>query len=816
MAKWELYLISHSHTDIGYTEYQEKLEYYHADYIRQAVGILKRIDAGELQDCRDFRWQCENYWQVERFFEEATEEEKEAFLDYVRQGRIGLSGNYLNLTELVSRDVLMSRLKKAKAFADENVLTVKSAMSADINGYSWGYPDALSDSGVEHLFCALHAHHGMFPMGHNPSFFWWKGPRGGRVLTFVGEYYHLGNELGFCPHGNTSYALRDDVCAQMQRGEILRTDEAATEEEELDIVRRRLPRYLEGLEAAGYPLRFAPIMVSGVISDNAPPNARVAARVEQINKMLGALVHVRMATLDDFFGALRVSGTEIPEYSGDFTDWWADGVGSTPAAVKMYLEARRHYDLVKKLDPQGRFADPALMDQAEYNMMLYSEHTWGYSSSISEPWNSMVASLGMKKSQYAVAANVAAYRNLNKALTGLGQRVPYPDRPIRYRIVNPQDFAVKDRATVILNHYEMLFGRVVDRRRPLALRDAAAGKLLPSQMRPAPRGTAVETALTLGPHESMEVEVVFAPESTQSNLHFPLMGAEGVRDMADAEGMETPYEIDTPFFHVRTDREKGVCSIVDKQSGRELLDQTSPYGAFEGIYEVTPSGEQGQMGVRHDMGRNRCSFGTRRSTVHFTNARIVDSGAVSVTLKLTGQLEGMEFYDTYIKIYKPIPVIEARICMHKKGNLDPENLYVALPFTAGGKDETYIDKTGCVMRPGIDQLPGTCQSFWLLQNGIVRKGEERDVILSCHDAPLVSFGPREAAPIRLCYGTSQDLNASTPFSWVMNNFWETNFEANLGGVYEFFYTMTVAPAADAGEQMRLCQALNEGLTVLDL
>jgi len=39
---------------------------------------------------------------------------------------------------------------------------------------------------MEHLFCALHTHHGMFPMNHNPSFFWWEGPKGGRELTFVG------------------------------------------------------------------------------------------------------------------------------------------------------------------------------------------------------------------------------------------------------------------------------------------------------------------------------------------------------------------------------------------------------------------------------------------------------------------------------------------------------------------------------------------------------------------------------------------------------------------------------------------------------
>lgn len=37
--KWKLYLIHHSHTDIGYTDRQEKIERYHVDFIKQAIDI---------------------------------------------------------------------------------------------------------------------------------------------------------------------------------------------------------------------------------------------------------------------------------------------------------------------------------------------------------------------------------------------------------------------------------------------------------------------------------------------------------------------------------------------------------------------------------------------------------------------------------------------------------------------------------------------------------------------------------------------------------------------------------------------------------
>ena len=37
---WNVYLIHHSHTDIGYTERQEKIMRYHYDFIRQAEKLV--------------------------------------------------------------------------------------------------------------------------------------------------------------------------------------------------------------------------------------------------------------------------------------------------------------------------------------------------------------------------------------------------------------------------------------------------------------------------------------------------------------------------------------------------------------------------------------------------------------------------------------------------------------------------------------------------------------------------------------------------------------------------------------------------------
>ena len=61
---WHIDVLHHSHTDVGYTVRQELAARLHGEFLRGAVEILSREDAGEP---RGFRWQCENFWQVEQF-----------------------------------------------------------------------------------------------------------------------------------------------------------------------------------------------------------------------------------------------------------------------------------------------------------------------------------------------------------------------------------------------------------------------------------------------------------------------------------------------------------------------------------------------------------------------------------------------------------------------------------------------------------------------------------------------------------------------------------------------------------------------------
>ena len=99
-----VYVVHHSHTDIGYTDLQERVVQGQVNYIRSALRIL------DQPENENFRWNCETWFCVEEFLKTASPQEAEAFFARMREGKIGFSANYLNFCDLLDTDVLSRRL----------------------------------------------------------------------------------------------------------------------------------------------------------------------------------------------------------------------------------------------------------------------------------------------------------------------------------------------------------------------------------------------------------------------------------------------------------------------------------------------------------------------------------------------------------------------------------------------------------------------------------------------------------------------------------------------------------------------------------
>lgn len=789
--KWKMYVIHHSHTDIGYTDRQEKIEWHHVQYIKEAIDILNEAYVNGKTQWQGFKWTCESFWCVEKFLDAASGEYKNDFIKYINTGNIGISGNYLNLTDLVSEQVLRDICTGVKKKAKDLGIGINCGMTADINGYGWGYSDILYDNGINNLYSGLHPHHGLPPMKRKQMPFYWETPKGNKILVWVGEQYNIGNELGIANSPSNSYMIQDGL-------QNLPLNEKT---------QKRLMNYVAQLEVEDYPFDFVPVTVSSLMTDNAAPSARVIEFINKWNEIHGEQIELYMCTLEELFEEVKKHSESILSYRGDWTDWWADGVGSTPNVVKHFKEAQRKYEVCKMIDPENKLGDKALMDEACYNLLMYSEHTWGYSASITQPWDAMVNTLDLRKTSLACKANEAVWRNLDKITANKGETAYRIDKEIKLKVINPFDRPTcqigKFRFEIILDHdkFEII--------------DEASNESLPYQIESHPRGLEINVLVNLKAKEekTLILKDVSINELISSGT-YSKSGCEGVIDLESTfnneEMVVNEYRIETPFFRIEFEENEGIVSFYDKQKNRELLRNDRKYNAFTPVYETTPIEINAEQDRRR-MGRNRNARYTERYQGILKGVKVISEGSLLAKVELKYQLNGTSYYTMMITAYKHMPRVDISIRMNKDSVWAPENLYIALPFTTGSEnEEMWIDKTASILRPRIDQLPKTCVDFYAIQNGVCYVSEDDALIVAMPDTPLIHIGDLKAHEIKLC-GEENVKNNDELYSWVMNNFWETNFKASLGGFHEYNYSICLSDAKEPKQAFDVLKEINYGV-----
>jgi hypothetical protein len=803
--KWKIYAIHHSHTDIGYTERQEKITQFHVEFIRQAIAIAEAAESGLRPEWQGFKWTCETFWAVEQFLKQASPEELERFAECLRRGDIELSGTYLNMTELIDYDILSKKLKAASTYARTIGVEVNSAMTADINGYSWGYAQSLYDAGIRNLLSCVHTHHGMFAIGRKQTPFYWETPQGDRVLVWNGEHYMMGNDLGLSPGAVLSYTIRDEFQGY------------ATVKDHWKLAKTRIERYLSQLESEDYPYDFILVNVMGLHRDNSAPNGTVAAFIREWNELHGNRVEIEMTTLDRFFKHLREQVVEIPTYRGDWPDWWTDGVASTPMHTQVYRDAQRTLKLIKNLEGDA-LSESAKLAEVEQQLMMYAEHTWGYHSSIHEPWHPMVQALGVRKEAYAANASRSVYELLDEVLEDKGEIALKAEMPFRYKVMNPYSNQIRGIAHLYLESWEItMFPDGFE------VFEETTQTRVPHQLEKVSRGNQISIVVELEPKEERYYRVrpctTVRSRTTNSTKLLALDTINDVKDLypktIDKEAVRiAENELESPYVHVKWEVGKGIVSWLDKQSGRELIRSDAPHMAFSPVYEITKANANNKMGeVRWQMGRNRKGFDVQRDIGRLRGVRSVVEGSLYAVVELEFELEGTSHYSLYLKAYQDLPRVDVAVRLHKQSVWDPENVYISLPFATYSEDgELWLDKAGAHVRPGIDQLPGTGLDYYCLQEGFALLSNTGGLIVATPDTPLLQTGPLHFGSRQLNGQQTQDVKYNPLYAWVMTNYWETNFKATLGGFYEFRYRLQWGDEWNSPEKaLQQCVILNTEL-----
>jgi len=220
--------------------------------------------------------------------------------------------------------------------------------------------------------------------------------------------------------------------------------------------------------------------------------------------------------------------------------------------------------------------------------------------------------------------------------------------------------------------------------------------------------------------------------------------------------------------------------------------------------------------VRSDMGLDRRGQDAVRSAAVLASARLLDAGDVFVRAELRYDLPGTTYAALVLTAYRHRPRVDVSFRMAKDCRWEPENVFLSLPFTSGAAAETvWLMKSGANVRPRVDQIPGTLTDFYAVQEGFAVIGPHQGVAVAMLDGPLLQLGPIEPGTRLLINDPALADDPAHAYAWLMTNYWETNFEASLGGFHEFRYAVTWGEElADPDRAREAAAAMGHGLFVV--
>lgn len=212
--KWTVFIVPHSHVDIGYTDFQGKVAEGQAIALDEAAGLIERNP--------DFHFSTDGSWNVEQFLNTRAEPQQKRMLDLVRDGKLGVPADYFNLlTGYASLETLYRSLFYTKHLSSAQHIPFNYATTTDVPSYSGAYPTILAGSGVK--YWAVGGNQDRAPVlaggqWNQASPFWWKGPDGQKVLfSYSWSYSQIGRFFTLAPTNGIIHESLPIFLAQFDR-----------------------------------------------------------------------------------------------------------------------------------------------------------------------------------------------------------------------------------------------------------------------------------------------------------------------------------------------------------------------------------------------------------------------------------------------------------------------------------------------------------------------------------------------------------------------------------------------------------------------
>src|SRR4029077_17844845 len=370
---------------------------------------------------------------------------------------------------------------------------------------------------------------------------------------------------------------------------------------------------------------------------------------------------------------------QLPQFKGDLTPYWEDGAGSSALETQMNRTAADRLaqaaTLSAMLAPQAYNASD--FNAAWRNVLLYSEHTWGAWNSVSDSENPFVTQQWKVKRQFAVDAEYESKRLFDRVLDAYASERNSSTVDVHNTCSWPRTevIVISKEKSLGKDHVKNEQGTSVPSQR------LSTGELALLAENVPPLGTASFHLSAAAPH---------APAKRVTVVN-------GV--------------LDNGIVRAKVDSQSGnIVELTSNKSARNLADTSRDEAINQYLFvegKDTP----------------------KASTSGPVRIAIEEAGPLVTTIRIESSAPGCEDLVRRVRLKASADWIEiSHIVNKKRALLNPnpgqggpggdfaqheskESLQFAFPF-AIQNGQIHIDVPLAVMRPEIDQLPGSCKN-WL-------------------------------------------------------------------------------------------------------
>ena len=726
--QWKVYVVPHTHLDVGFTDYQGKVAETQARVLSQAADLIREHP--------EFRFSMDGSWNLEQVLLTRSPEVKKGILDLIRTDKMGMPVQYCNLlTGYASLETLYRSLYASKDLANKYKLPFEYANITDVPTYSGAYPSVLASSGVKYWVAA--ANNDRAPIFNHKQWneqspFWWEGPDGGKVLFWYSRHYmHVQTLFGLPP--------------------------------ELPAVRESLPVYLQAFSRPGYKPDAA--LIYGTQVENTDLFPTTATFATDWNSKY-EYPKLQYSTFPDFFHYLDQNyGKDLSTFKGDGGPYWEDGIGSD---AYFAAEDRRNQNralsaevlssVTHSIDhnlnpPEGAFTE------IWRNIILFAEHTWLSYNSVSQPDHEESIRQGRVKDSRAEIAALKIEDVTGRSLSQLADQIHVPANTL-----------------VVFNSLNWKRDAMVetDLLENVSLEDLSTHAAVPLQI--------LE-------HKEKFLHVRFLAEDLPS-AGYKCYAIKYGKTPTPQVPVKQETTIENSFYRLEVDTATGALrSIFDKQLSRELVDSKSPYKFGQYVYVTGGDGATKMINPFSTLPEGKLQeHGAANGKV--AGVQHLPWGD---SVRLTSTDTNTPTIETEVLLFKKAKKIEFRYRIVKGYTNAKEGVYIAFPVAASEPHFDYSTQQGWI-DPSRDLMKGGSLEWFSIQYWMASHDDQVSVGIIPVDAPLASFGDI----FRGKWPGTFEPKSSTLFSYVMNNYWHTNYRAGQGGEFRFRYVMTSDSKTDGG------------------